>query len=185
MVLDHLSGTQRRAYIIADNRLSELAGWDEATLAAELRDLESEGVDLALVGFSDAELEDLLAGDEPESSTEVEEEIPEEPVQPVSRPGDVWLVGKHRLICGDCRDLETVLKLLDGARVNVAITSPPYATQREYDASSGFKPIRPEEYVAWYADVAAERGRDPPGAGADDGGAAHRRDGQAQLETEG
>src|SRR5512141_631478 len=64
VVLDHLSETQRRAYIIADNRLSELAGWDEKVLAAELRDLEQVGVDLALVGFSDDELEDLLLDDE-------------------------------------------------------------------------------------------------------------------------
>jgi DNA modification methylase len=155
VVLDHLSETQRRAYILADNKLALNAGWDEATLAAELRDLEGAGVDLALVGFSDDELDSLLAGDEQEPGEDVEEEIPEEPVQPVSRLGDVWQLGKHRLVCGDCRDLATVQKLLDGARANVCITSPPYATQREYDSSSGFKPVPPDEYVAWYGDVAA------------------------------
>jgi site-specific DNA-methyltransferase (adenine-specific)/site-specific DNA-methyltransferase (cytosine-N4-specific) len=67
----------------------------------------------------------------------------------------VWLIGSHRLICGDCRDLAVVTKLLDGARANVVVTSPPYATQREYDPSSGFKPVRPEEYADWYRDVAA------------------------------
>jgi len=155
VVLDHLSETQRRAYIIADNKLALNAGWDEKVLAAELRDLEGEGMDLALVGFSDDELEGLLAGDEPESGEDAEEEIPKEPVNPVSRPGDVWAIGPHRLICGDCRDLLAVKKLLDGARANVVITSPPYATQREYDCSSGFKPVAPDEYVAWYAEVAA------------------------------
>jgi site-specific DNA-methyltransferase (adenine-specific) len=70
-------------------------------------------------------------------------------------PGDVWLIGRHRLICGDCRDRATIDKLMAGARANVAITSPPYATQREYDPSSGFKPIPPDEYVEWYRAVAA------------------------------
>ena len=156
VVLDHLSETQRRAYILADNKLALNAGWDEKVLAAELRDLEVEGVDLALVGFSDDELEDLLAGnDEPQATSDVEEDIPAAPVNPVSRPSDLWTIGQHRLVCGDCRDLATVQRLMDGARANVCITSPPYATQREYDTTSGFKPIPPDEYVAWYADVAA------------------------------
>jgi ParB-like chromosome segregation protein Spo0J len=76
VVLDHLSETQRRAYIIADNKLAINAGWDEKALAAELRDLDGEGVDLAVVGFSDDELEALLAGDEPDSTDDVEEQLP-------------------------------------------------------------------------------------------------------------
>ena len=160
VVLDHLSETQRRAYIIADNKLALNAGWDEKVLAAELRELESEGVDLSLVGFSDDELADLRADDEPQSASDAEEQMPEAPAQPVTGAGDVWQIGKHRLVCGDCRDLAVVKRLLDPGKkdarqVAVAITSPPYATQREYDPSSGFRPIPPEEYVAWYADVAA------------------------------
>jgi site-specific DNA-methyltransferase (adenine-specific) len=65
------------------------------------------------------------------------------------------VLGKHRLLCGDCRDISDVSRLLDGKLVNVAITSPPYASQREYDPTSGFKPIPPDEYVEWYMDVAA------------------------------
>jgi len=80
----------------------------------------------------------------------VQDDVPEPPAQPVTRPGDVWLIGSHRLICGDCRDFPVVEKLMDGARANVCITSPPYATQREYDSSSGFKPILPEQYAEWY-----------------------------------
>ena len=156
VVLDHLSETQRRAYVIADNRLAENAGWDEAALAAEMRDLEREGLDLALVGFSDGELEALLAGEQqPEAGPEPEEEILEAPVEPVTRPGDLWFIGTHRLICGDCRDHGTVARLFDGVLANVAITSPPYATQREYDPQSGFKPVPPEEYSDWFRDVAA------------------------------
>ena len=97
-----------------------------------------------------------LAGDEPEAAAAVEEEaVPEPPAQPVTMPGDVWLIGRHRLICGDCRDAAVVGKLMAGASANVAITSPPYATQREYDPTSGFKPVPPEEYVEWYRAVAA------------------------------
>jgi DNA modification methylase len=155
VVLDHLSETQRRAYILADNKLALNAGWDEKVLAAELRDLEQDGVDLALVGFSDDELEDLLVDGDPQDAPDVEEEVPEAPVNPVTRPGDLWQIGPHRLTCGDCRDITVVLKLLDDARPSVCITSPPYATQREYDTTSGFKPIPPDEYVAWYKDVAA------------------------------
>jgi len=156
VVLDHLSETQRRAYIIADNKLALNAGWDEATLAEELREIEADGLDISLVGFSDNELEALLAGgDEPEAASDAEEEVPEPPLQPVTKPGDMWLIGQHRLICGDCRDLSVVQMLMAGARANVVITSPPYATQREYDSSSGFKPIPPDQYADWYRDVAA------------------------------
>jgi len=156
VVLDHLSETQRRAYVIADNRLAENAGWDEAALAAELRELEREGLDLGLVGFSDGELEALLAAEpQPEAGPDAEEEIPEAPIEPVTRPGDVWLIGNHRLICGDCRDSAVVARLFDGKKANIAITSPPYATQREYDPQSGFKPVPPDEYSEWFRDVAA------------------------------
>src|SRR5690348_16343062 len=96
VVLDHLTETQRRAYIIADNKLALNAGWDEATLAAELRDLEDDGLDLALVGFSDEELDDLLAPEEPQQPSDDEEEIPEQPANPVTRAGDVWAIGEHR-----------------------------------------------------------------------------------------
>jgi len=156
VVLDHLSETQRRAYIIADNKLALNAGWDQETLARELREIESDGLDLSLVGFSDEELEALLAaGEDPETQEEVGEEIPEAPAQPVTKPGDVWLIEGHRLICGDSRDFSIVEKLMAGARASMCITSPPYATQREYDSSSGFRPIPPDQYAAWYRDVAA------------------------------
>ena len=154
VVLDHLSETQRRAYILADNKLAMNAGWDEKMLASELRELEADGTDLALIGFSDEELEALLEdGDAP--SEDVTDETPEPPAQPVTQPGDVWLIGAHRLICGDCRDGGTIRVLFGDALANVVVTSPPYATQREYDATSGFKPVRPDEYVEWFGAVAA------------------------------
>ena len=157
VVLDHLSETQRRAYVIADNRLSELAGWNDKLLAQELRDLERDGLDLALIGFSDEELASLVAEDEQPDHDDADEPdaIPDAPGNPVCRPGDIWTIGRHRLICGDCRDLAVVEALMADKPAHMVITSPPYATQREYDPTSGFRPIPPEEYVEWYKGVAA------------------------------
>jgi len=85
----------------------------------------------------------------------VEDETPEPPKNPITQAGDLWLLGKHRLLCGDCRDAKQVETICDGAKQNVAITSPPYASQRDYDESSGFKPIHPDKYVEWWQPVQA------------------------------
>jgi hypothetical protein len=159
IVLAHLTPVQKRALVIADNKLALNAGWDEETLRTEIESLQEDGFDLDVVGFSDEEIRILLAGNAGDAGADAEalgeDETPETPANPVSRTGDIWTIGPHRIICGDCRDSGTVARLLDGARANVVITSPPYATQREYDPASGFKPIPPEEYVEWYRDVAA------------------------------
>jgi len=157
VVLDHLTETQRRAYVLADNKLAEQAGWDDEMLRGELADLKDADLDLEALGFSEDELRTLLAETEPAptGTPEVEEEIPEAPVEPVTRTGDVWLIGKHRLVCGDCRDFRAIERKFEGVKANVVITSPPYATQREYDPASGFKPVPPEEYSDWFRDVAA------------------------------
>jgi DNA modification methylase len=160
VVLDHLNETQRRAYILADNKIALNAGWDDAMLAEEVRALQSERFDLDLAGFSDEEIDCLLAvPDVPETAPGDTEEIPVAPVLAVTRPGDLWILGGHRLVCGDCRDLDVVTKLLDPDKkdvrqIQMCITSPPYAAQREYDSSSGFRPIPADEYAAWYRDVA-------------------------------
>lgn len=158
VVLDHLSDTQKRAYILADNRIGENAGWDDEILRLELEDLKDADLDLAVLGFSEDEVAALLAEagpeDAPSAQEETPEEVPEPPDEAVTQAGDIWIIGKHRLICGDCRDSATVARLFDGARANMAITSPPYASQRAYDPSSGFRPVPPGEYVAWYRAVA-------------------------------
>jgi DNA modification methylase len=153
IVLDHLTEIQKRAYLIADNKLTLLGGWDEGLLAQEFSALESEGFDLGLTGFSEQELEGLLREDGAEA-TEPDEEIPEAPAVAVTQPGDLWLIGPHRLLCGDCRDAGAVALLFEGRKANVVVTSPPYATQREYDPASGFRPVAPEEYTDWYRTVA-------------------------------
>jgi hypothetical protein len=156
IVLAHLTPAQRRALVLADNKLAMNAGWDEEMLRIELQDLDVGGFNLDLIGFSADELRLLLAADEPdELDADAEEEVPEPPAQPVTQPGDVWLIESHRLICGDCRDASVVAKLFEGRKANVVVTSPPYATQREYDPASGFRPVAPDAYVDWFRDVAA------------------------------
>lgn len=152
--LSHLTATQRRAYIIADNQLALESGWNEDLLAQELADLKLDGFDLSLIGFADSDLNAILTGLGDFEGLTDPDEVPEAPIIPVSKPGDVWLIGKHKLMNGDCRDFKSVSKLMDGNNINVAITSPPYASQRKYDESSGFKPILADEYIDWYRDVA-------------------------------
>ena len=137
--LGHLSPSQKRAYVIADNRLALDAGWDEEMLAAELAELTESGYDLTLTGFSNEEIEDLLVdggeGTAEESSADSDDaadEVPDTPVNPVSRPGDVWQLGAHRVICGDAADSSVVAALMAGDKVALCFTSPPYGNQRDY-----------------------------------------------------
>jgi DNA modification methylase len=155
VVLDHLSETEKRAYLLADNKLAELSSFDDDLLRAELAELRDAEIDLGGLGFDDNELAILLAdaeGPDPGADPE-EEEIPEPPAEPVTRAGDLWSISGHRLICGDCRDRDVIQRLFTGTRANLVITSPPYASQREYDKTSGFEPIRPEHYVEWFRAV--------------------------------
>jgi DNA modification methylase len=133
IVLGHLTEAQRRAYRIADNKLTELGSWDEALLSAELNDLLAEEYDLSLIGFDDAELEALLAGgvDPETASREGEDDVPEPPEAPISRPGDLWLLGKHRLLCGDATVATDVELLLGDVKPQLMVTDPPYGV--EYD----------------------------------------------------
>ena len=150
------SDMQRRAYIIADNKSALDAGWDTEALRLELQELDAGGFALELAGFSEAEFGALIAPDANGAADDLlADAIPDAPVVPVVQRGDVWLLGPHRLVCGDCRDSATVDALMAGATINLAFTSPPYAEQRDYDVDSGFKPIHPDAYVEWFSDVAA------------------------------
>jgi DNA modification methylase len=154
VVLDHLSEVEKRAYLLADNKLADLSGWDDDTLASELAELRDSEIDLGRLGFSDDELAALLAEAESPVTDPEEEPIPEAPTEPVTRAGDIWTIAGHKIVCGDCRDRDVVHRLFAGTRANLVVTSPPYATQREYDPSSGFTPIPPEQYIDWYRAVA-------------------------------
>jgi DNA modification methylase len=126
--LAHLGEAQKRAYVLADNRLAEQAGWDRDLLSLELADLSELGVDLGDLGFEGAELDALLGH---EHADPREEATPEPPVDPVSRLGDLWQLGPHRLLCGDATDKTAVTRLLNGVAPHLMVTDPPYGV--EYD----------------------------------------------------
>ena len=121
MVAAGWSEAKRRAYVIADNKLALNAGWDEELLRLELGELKGLGVDLGLTGFGELELEKLLLGTDGDP-----DEAPEPPAEPVSKPGDVWICGEHRVLCGDATVRADVEKLLDGELADMAFTDPPY-----------------------------------------------------------
>ena len=116
--LNYLTEAQRRAYVIADNKLALNAGWDNEMLALELAELGDLGFDLELTGFSDEEIKALMPV-EVEGLTD-EDAVPEAPEQPVTVEGDVWVLGKHRLMCGDSTSVDAVEKLMDGAQIGRA-----------------------------------------------------------------
>jgi DNA modification methylase len=127
IVLDHLSEAQRRALVIADNKLAQNAGWDEEMLRVELEALREDDFNLDLLGFDDAEIEALLADpDEATAGNTEDDAVPETPGTAVTVPGDVWLLGDHRLVCGDSTQMEAVQKVLAGGLADMIFTDPPY-----------------------------------------------------------
>lgn len=132
----HLTKAQKRAYIIADNKLSINAGWDDELLAVELSDLQGEGVDLSITGFDEKELADLF---DDKSKSDVEDDGYDlsaalEKAAFVQR-GDIWTVGRHRLMCGDATSADDVAALMGGKRANLLLTDPPYGVS--FKSSSG------------------------------------------------
>ena len=124
--LSHLTEAQKRAYVIADNRLALDAGWDEELLTEELKTLEGMDFDLSMTGFDLDELHGYLEDEEAEESP-----VPEPPEDPVTQTGDLWVLGKHRLLCGDSGKVEDVDRLLGGAPVHLVNTDPPYNVKVE------------------------------------------------------
>ena len=128
--LGHLDEAERRAYRIADNKLTELGDWDEAMLRDEIAGLLAEDFDLSLLGITDEDLDALLQDpDVGDGATEGEDDIPEPPEDPVSRPGDLWLLGKHRLLCGDATVATDVERVLNGTQPLLMVTDPPYGVK--------------------------------------------------------
>jgi DNA modification methylase len=127
IVLDHLSEAQRRALVIADNRLAQNAGWDEEMLRVELEALREDDFHLDLLGFEDAEIEALLAeSDDAITGNTDDDAVPEAPEAAVTAPGDVWVLGDHRLLCGDATQIEAVQRVLAGGLADMVWTDPPY-----------------------------------------------------------
>jgi site-specific DNA-methyltransferase (adenine-specific) len=123
--LAHLSDAQKRAYVIADNKLALNAGWDEAMLKLELADLKALDFDLDLTGFDTDEIDALLAEKGTEGLTDPDE-TPEPPVEPVTRLGDVWVCGQHRVMCGSSLEMTAIERLCGDQRVDMLLTDPPY-----------------------------------------------------------
>jgi DNA modification methylase len=130
--LAHLTEAQRRAYVIADNKLAENAGWDMDLLKIEVADLDAMNFDLTLLGFDTNVLAGLLVNATSQGNTDPDD-IPEPPADPVSVLGDVWVLGNHRITCGDCTDALVVERLLGKVKPHLMVTDPPYGV--EYDAS--------------------------------------------------
>ena len=131
---DHLTEAQKKAYIIADNRMAMDAGWDEELLRVEIEALQAEAFDLSLTGFDEKELSDLFKDDADvqEDDFDVDAEL-EKPT--FSKSGDVWTLGRHRLVCGDSTKAETFETLMQGRKANLVVTDPPYNVN--YDGTAG------------------------------------------------
>jgi len=127
IVLDHLTEAQRRALVLADNRLALDAGWDEEMLRVELASLHEDGFDLDIVGFTDEELEDLLRDpEETRDGVTDEDAVPDEQETAITVPGDVWVLGDHRLLCGDATSMDAIQTVLTGGLADMVFTDPPY-----------------------------------------------------------
>ena len=134
IVLDHLSKSQQRALVIADNQLALNAGWNMDMLKAEIEDLQLDDFDLNILGFDDKFLDGLLEP-EPTAGLTDEDAVPEVPEVPKTVLGDVWVLGNHRLMCGDSTSIDAVDKLMNGEKADAVITDPPYNQETE----GGFK----------------------------------------------
>jgi DNA modification methylase len=126
----HLTESQKKAYIIADNKLAMNADWDIGILKIELEGLKDFGFDLDLLGFDDDELSKIL-DIEPVDGLTDEDSVPEVPVDPITKLGDIWLLGKHRVMCGDSTSIDAVEKLMDGQMADMVFTDPPYGVSYE------------------------------------------------------
>lgn len=129
---DHLTDTQKRAYIIADNKLALNAGWDDEMLRLEIAELEAMDFDVDLLGFDADELSGLLDGEDQTTEGLTDPDaVPEVPVEPVTKPGDIWLLGNHRLMCGDSTSIDDIDRLCESRQVDMWLTDPPYNVSYE------------------------------------------------------
>lgn len=136
ITLAGLTEAQRKAYVIADNKLTENGGWDYDLLAVEIERLKELDVDIDLTGFDPTELDTILEPEIVEGLTD-EDEVPEAPEEPITKRGDVWILGNHRLMCGDSTSIDDVERLMAGQKADMVFTDPPYGI--EFQSESGDK----------------------------------------------
>jgi len=151
---EHLTEAQKRAYIIADNRLALNAGWDAEMLSVEIADLQGTDFDISILGFDDAELNKLLGGMEDVKDDDFDvDKAAEEPA--FVQLGDLWLLGRHRLICADSTKAENIARLMDGKKANMCVTDPPYNC--DYSGGTGMKimndRMKSEEFYKFLLDA--------------------------------
>ena len=135
--VDYLTEAQKKAYILADNRFALDAGWDEDMLRVEMEALQGMDFDISLTGFDEAEIADLFAADDNEAQEDDFDEDAALQAEPFVKAGDLWLLGRHHLLCADSTNTEDVKLLMDGKKANVCITDPPYACN--YTGGTGMK----------------------------------------------
>jgi len=162
-----MTESQKKAYIIADNKLAMNAGWDTAMLSIEMKDLEDEGFDLTLLGFDDKELNALLQPEIVEGLTD-EDAVPDTPLEPKTKLGDVYILGNHRLMCGDSCSVTDMDKLVNDRQVDMWLTDPPYnvayegktkdalTIQNDSMSDDGFRQFLRDAYVT--ADIVMKAG---------------------------
>jgi len=166
--LKELTDTQKKAYIIADNRLALNAGWDDQLLTIELNELLADKFSLDLLGFNADELNALLNPVEINEGLVDEDEVPEPPLEPITKLGDVWILGNHRLMCGDSTQIDQLEKLCNGRPVDMWLTDPPYnvayegktknalTIKNDSMSDDSFRQFLRDSYVA--ADVVMKQG---------------------------
>lgn len=158
--LAHLTDTQRKAYVIADNRLALNAGWDDQMLTLELQELDGEDFDLSLLGFEADELNALLNPIKETEGLTDEDAVPDVPEEPKTKPGDIYQLGRHRLMCGDSTSIDAVEKLLDGENVGCVVTDPPYGIgidgQKESKAANPKHNRKAHEFRGWDSERPSE-----------------------------
>ena len=135
VLVDYLTEAQKKAYVIADNRFALDAGWDEEMLKAEIEALEADAFDLTLTGFDLPEIEDLFRSDTEENLVDDDFDVDEELKNPaITKQGDIWVLGRHRLLCGDSTDHANFVFLMEGKKANMVLTDPPYNVNYEGNA---------------------------------------------------
>lgn len=151
--LSHLTENQKKAYIIADNKLALNAGWDEELLRLELGNLDENDFDLSLTGFDDDELKNLLLPEQVNGLVD-EDQVPEVPEDPVTVEGDVWILGNHRLMCGDSTSIDAVEKLMDGGKADCMFTDPPYGYKYESNYQQKHTMLMNDDVILDFAPIA-------------------------------
>jgi len=155
VIASNWSEEKKRAYVIADNKLALNAGWDTELLALEIQELKATDFNLSILGFTDEELNNLIPVNVTEGLTD-EDAVPEPPEEPITKPGDIWILGKHRLMCGDSTSVDAVDKLMQGQKADMVFTDPPYGVSFQSNMSKRFDVLANDDKILDVAPVVWE-----------------------------